>query len=259
MNDESQSGCDHTPYGEDDASDRVSMPILSLLPNLVTLLGLSAGLTSIRYVLQENYEIAAALLVLAALIDGLDGLLARKLNAASQFGAELDSLSDFLCFGVAPGIFVYHFILRDLPGLGWVFVLVFALSACLRLARFNVSRHAPPLPGRAHFVGVPAPAGAMLALFPVFLALAGWIEAHRWPLPVAVYLGAIGFLMISRVPTPSPKAMKVPRNRAIWVLMGVAVIVGALAMRPWSVLALLCLVYLAVLIQGVWARRQDLT
>ncbi|WP_417597232.1 CDP-diacylglycerol--serine O-phosphatidyltransferase [Pararhodobacter oceanensis] len=255
MSDEPQNECEDAALEDEIGGDRVSMPILSLLPNLVTLIGLSAGLTSIRYVLQENYQVAAALLVVAALIDGLDGLLARKLNAASHFGAELDSLSDFLCFGVAPGIFIYHFTLHSVPGLGWVFVLVYALSACLRLARFNVSRNAPAPQGVAHFVGVPAPAGAMLALFPVFLALAGWFETREWPILVAIYLGGVGVLMISRVPTPSPKAINVPRNRAIWVLMGVAVVVGALATRPWAVLALLCVIYLAVLLRQAWARR----
>lgn len=243
---------DDTTCPTEGPADRQQLPILQLLPNLMTLLGLCAGLTSIRYVIQDAYHFAAALLVIAAVIDGMDGLLARKLNATSSFGAELDTLSDFVCFGVAPGVFVYHFVLNDLPGLGWVFVLVYVICACLRLARFNVNRDAPTPPGRAHFVGVPAPAGAMLALFPVFLALAGWIDTQNWPIAVAVYVAAVGLLMISRLPTPSPKALTVPRNRAVWVLLGVAVFAGALAMRPWTVLVATDLVYIAVLARGSW-------
>jgi len=252
------------PNGSDDEGastpdERPSLPLVQLLPNLVTLLGLCAGLTSIRYALQDAYQVAAALLVLSAILDGMDGLLARKLNAASSFGAELDSLSDFVCFGVAPGIFVYHFSLQGWPGLGWSLVLVYVLCGCLRLARFNVNRDEPPPPGRVHFVGVPAPAGAMLALFPVYLTLAGWIDMRDWPLAVAVYIGIVGLLMISRLPTPSPKGLAVPRNQAIWVLLGVGVFAGAMAMRPWTVLFLTDLAYLALLARGSWVYRRALT
>lgn len=235
--------------------DRRTLPLMQLLPNLVTLLGLCAGLTSIRYVLLGSYEIAAVLIVLAAVIDGMDGLIARKLNAASSFGAELDSLSDFVCFGVAPGIFVYHFALQALPGLGWLFVLVFVLCACLRLARFNVARNAPAVASTTHFVGVPAPAGAMLGLLPVFLALSGWQEMQAFPVVVALYIGIVGLLMVSRLPTPSSKGLRVARQHAIWVLLGVAVFAGALAMRPWTVLVLTDLAYLAVLARAVWLNR----
>lgn len=242
--------------GGDPDEDRRAMPLLQLLPNLVTLLGLCAGLTSIRYALQDSYQVGAVLLVVAAIIDGMDGLLARKLNVASRFGAELDSLSDFVCFGVAPGIFVYYFVLRDLPGLGWLFVLVYVLCVCLRLARFNVNRDAPPPPGRAHFTGVPAPAGAMLVLLPVYLTLSGWLDTRVAPVLVALYIALVGLLMVSRLPTPSPKALTVPRNRAIWVLLAVAVLAGGLAMRPWTSLALLDMAYLAVLAQAGWAHQR---
>jgi len=228
-------------------ADRRSMPLLTLVPNLVTLLGLCAGLTSLRYVMLGAYETAAALIVLAALFDAMDGMLARKLNAASHFGAELDSLSDFVCFGVAPGFFVYHFALQDLGGLGWLLALSFTLGACLRLARFNVNRDAPPAPGaKAHFTGVPAPAGAMLGLMPVYLSLAGWADSRDWPLVVAVWLAFVGVLMISRLPTPSLKAMRVPRSAAMPVLLAVTLYAVALATRPWQVLVLTDAAYLAL-------------
>jgi CDP-diacylglycerol---serine O-phosphatidyltransferase len=241
------------------ASDRRSLPLLHLLPNFVTLLGLCAGLTSIRYALSERYEIAAGLIILAAVIDGLDGLVARKLNAASHFGAELDSLSDFVCFGVAPGIFLYHFALQGLPGLGWTLILVYILCSCLRLARFNVSRDAPPPPGRAHFVGVPAPAGAMLALMPVFITQAGLIDMTGFPLVVAVYLAFVGLLMISRLPTPSPKGLRVQRNRVLYLMLGVAVFVGLGVMRPWLLLVVCGVIYLGILAHGVWRHRRRLS
>lgn len=238
--------------------DRRSLPLVALLPNLVTLMGLCAGLTAIRYALSDRWEMAAALIVLAAIIDGMDGLLARKLNAQSSFGAELDSLSDFVCFGVAPGIVIYRFALDALPGLGWLCVLVFILCCCLRLARFNVSRDAPPPPGRAHFVGVPAPAGAMLGLWPLFVWLADAAPTQGWPLAVALWMAMVGLLMISRLPTLSPKGLRVARRHAPFVFVGVAVFAGLLVMRPWAVLAASGLVYLALVAWGGWTHRRRL-
>lgn len=240
------------------AEDRRSLPLLALIPNLVTLLGLCAGLTAVAHALGGRFDVAAALLVLAAVIDGMDGLLARKLNAASHFGAELDSLSDFVCFGVAPGLLVWQFAFGADPGLGWLFILVYVLCCCLRLARFNVSRDAPPPPERAHFVGVPAPAGAMLGLFPVFVALAGWWPTPDWPYAVAPWMAFVGLLMISRLPTLSPKGMRVARRHAPIVFVGMAVFVGLLVTRPWAVLALCCLVYLGLLARGAWLQRRRL-
>lgn len=243
-----------------EGSDRRNLPFVQLIPNLVTLLGLCAGLTSIRYALQSNFETAAALIVLAAIVDGMDGLLARKLNAASHFGAELDSLSDFVCFGVAPALLVFVFALHStLPGFGWLFMLVFTLCACLRLARFNVARDAPPPPGRAHFIGVPAPAGALLALLPVCLTISGWVDMRDWPMPTALFVAGVGLLMVSRLPTPSPKGIQIARKWAIWVLLGVAVLAGAIAMRPWTVIVLADLAYLVVLFVGSWQARRKLT
>lgn len=255
MSDDDEPG--HAGRREPGAGRR-HLPLVALLPNLVTLLGLCAGLTAMRYGLAGRVELAAALIVLAAVIDGMDGLLARKLDAASNFGAELDSLSDFVCFGVAPGLLVYVLLLERLEGPGWLFVLVFTLCCCLRLARFNVNRDAPPPPGRAHFVGVPAPAGAMLGLMPVFLTLTGWVDAANWPLFVAIWMGAVGLMMISRLPTPSPKGFAVPRRYAPFVFVGVPVFVGLLVMRPWTVLVICGAIYLVLLARGAWTHRRRL-
>ena len=226
---------------------RDTLSFVQLVPNLVTILGMCAGLSAIRYTFDGRFELAAALIILAAILDGIDGLLARKLNAASSFGAELDSFSDFVSFGVAPGILVFGYALTGpMAGFGWVFVLVFAVCACLRLARFNISRTGPDTATR-HFVGVPAPAGAMLGLLPVYAGLAGLVDPSRFPVLTAFYLSVVGLLMVSRLPTPSLKGLRIKREYAIWVLVGMSVFVGFLFLRTWITLVVADLVYLGVL------------
>ena len=228
------------------ARDRLSL--LHLVPNLVTILGMCAGISAIRFTFEERFEIAAALIILAALLDGIDGLLARKLDVASSFGAELDSFSDFVSFGVAPGILVFGYALAGpTAGVGWIFVLIFAVCACLRLARFNINRAAPGGPAMRHFVGVPAPAGAMLGLLPVFLGLSELVDVKQAPVLVALYLGAIGFLMVSRLPTPSLKAVRVAQRDTVWVLIGMTAFAGLLALWTWATLVVANLAYLGVL------------
>ena len=228
------------------ARDRLSL--LHLVPNLVTILGMCAGISAIRFTFEERFEIAAALIILAALLDGIDGLLARKLDVASSFGAELDSFSDFVSFGVAPGILVFGYALAGpMAGVGWIFVLIFAVCACLRLARFNINRAAPGGPAMRHFVGVPAPAGAMLGLRPVFLGLSELVDVKQAPVLVALYLGAIGFLMVSRLPTPSLKAVRVAQRDTVWVLIGMTAFAGLLALWTWATLVVANLAYLGVL------------
>ena len=232
------------------------MPLLLLLPNLVTILGLCAGLTSIRFTLDERFDWAAGLIVFAALIDGLDGLLARRLNATSPMGAELDSLSDFVCFGVAPGLLMYHFSVQALNGAGWSAVLVFIICCCLRLARFNVARDDPPPVGRAHFLGVPAPAGALLALLPVFAALGGLVDLSVLPVLMALWLVLIGGLMISRLRTISIKNLRVRRDLAGFMLLALALLVGVLFTQFWLAVTALVSVYAGFVVHaGVLAWR----
>lgn len=235
---------------------RDRLPFLLLLPNLVTILGLSAGLTSIRFVFDGRFELAAALIVFAAAIDGFDGLLARRLNAASSFGAELDSLSDFLCFGVAPAVLVFRYALIETGGLGWTFALVFAICCCLRLARFNLARDLPPVDGRPHFTGVPAPAGALLAMLPVFLSLDGILDARAAPFLVAPWLGLVGVLMVSRLRTFSPKSLRISRDMAGVMLVGVAILVGVMFTRFWLLMVLVDTIYAISLVHALATMRR---
>ena len=233
------------------------VPFVQLLPNMVTLAGMCLGLTSIRYAVDERFATAVFLILLAAIMDGLDGLIARRLNATSSFGKELDSLSDFLCFGVAPGVLTYQFHLAPAGSIGWIFVLIFATATCLRLARFNVMQ------GKAqageethrHFIGVPAPGGAMLGLLPAFLTLGGIVDFRHAPLFVALWLALVGLLMISNIKTISPKSIRIPR-RFIGLMMFATVIgIGVIFTRPWLLLVALDLIYLGIVLGSVVKAR----
>lgn len=227
---------------------REKLSIVRLMPNLVTILGLCAGLSAIRFTLDDRFEVAAALIIFAALLDAVDGMVARSLNAATSFGAELDSLADFVNFGVAPGVLVFGYALHgDFAGPGWIFVLVFAVCTCLRLARFNINRDTPKTKGRQFFTGVPAPAGAILALFPVFLGLAGLVVPANAPLLVAIWVAAVGLLMVATLRTPSIKGLRIARDKAVWVLIGAAFVVGLGITRFWLLMVLICVAYLVTI------------
>lgn len=232
-----------------------NLPFLQLVPNLVTILGLCAGLTAIRFAFLGRFDLAAGLIVFAAAIDGFDGLLARKLDAASPMGAELDSLADFVDFGVAPAIVVYLAVLSGIGDLGWTFALVFAVCCCLRLARFNVNRDVP-MEGRAHFVGVPAPAGALLGLLPVFLMLAGVVDASELPWVVAPWLLLVGLLMVSRMRTFSPKSLRIPRERSKFILVAAALLVGLTLTRFWLFLVIFDVAYAVLLVHAAVVSRR---
>lgn len=234
------------------------MPLISLVPNLVTMMGLCFGLTSIRFTFADRFELAAGMLILAALVDGLDGLLARRLNAASPFGAELDSLSDFVCFGVAPALCVYHFGLEGLAGMGWLAALFFAICCCLRLARFNVAAK-DETDDKGSFTGVPAPAGAMLGIFPVTLFLSGFGDLRDVKVLIAVWMIAVGAMMIGRFRTVSLKAMRISRDNAVYVLLGAAIVIGLMLTRIWTFHVAMTGLYLALLAWGVWRARRKAT
>ncbi len=224
----------------------------------MTLLGLCAGLTSMRYGLEGRYGAAAAGITVAACIDGLDGRLARLLRATSRFGAEFDSLTDFCAFGIAPAFLMYLWSLQAGGGYGFMPCLLFAVCMALRLARFGASLDQPPAIAHAYaysfFTGVPAPAGAGLALFPLFLGLEGqdlglpWLVAiARNPLFCATVLTGAALLLVSTLPVWSFKNFKVPKNLVLPLLLGVSAFAAVLVADPWAALASAGLIYLVML------------
>jgi CDP-diacylglycerol--serine O-phosphatidyltransferase len=222
--------------------------LLKLLPNLVSILALCSGLTAIRYGIAGNFTLAVTLVGVAAVLDGLDGRLARMLKSESAIGAELDSLCDFVNFGVTPALVLYLWGLQAESGLGWIAVLVYAVCCMLRLARFNVgSRAVGEAAEKTSFIGVPSPAGAILAMVPIYLAFAFDQSLVLPPLLTAVWMVGIGVLMISRVRTPSPKRLTISADYARYALVGAVVVVAALVTYLWVTLLALSLAYLAAI------------
>ena len=229
-----------------------------LIPNILTMLGLCCGLVAIRAAFEGRFAEAAVLIVVAGVIDGLDGRLARLLKATSRFGAEFDSLADFLSFGVAPALVLYLWALQDYRGIAFVPALLFAVCSSLRLARFNAALDVGPAPKPAYtynfFTGVPAPAGAGCALFPLF----AWLfftqiempllaSIMRNPLLIAGVLILVGGLMVSTLPTWSFKNFKVPRAAVLPLLLGVGFYMALLFAEPWGALAMAGIIYLGML------------
>jgi CDP-diacylglycerol--serine O-phosphatidyltransferase len=236
-----------------------------IIPNLMTLIGLCAGLTSIRFALDAAYGRAAAMIVLAGFIDGIDGRLARLLKAVTRFGAEFDSLTDFLCFGVAPSLLLYLWSLRGMHGYGFVPCLIFSVCMALRLARFNASLETGPAPAYTYnfFTGVPAPAGALLALFPLFLGLEAqslgwnWIFAiAHFPLFSAFVLIGTAALLVSTLPVWNFKNFKVPAHYVLPLLLGTGTFAAVLVADPWLALTAAGIIYLVMLPFSVRSYRQ---
>ena len=218
---------------------RRKLHILHLLPNLVSILGLCSGLTAIRFAMDGRFATAIALIGLAAALDALDGRLARMLKSESAIGAELDSLGDFVNFGVTPALVLYIWGLKGEASLGWIAVLIYAICCMLRLARFNVGnkRADGQEPAeRTSFIGVPSPAGAMLVLAPMYLAFCFAGEVRIPAAAVALWMVAMGALMISRIRTPSLKRVTIYAEDARYILVGLAAVVAALLTYPWVTL-----------------------
>lgn len=228
--------------------------LVQLVPNAMTLAAICAGITSIRFSVTGDFGLAVALQGLATLLDGLDGRVARALRSESLLGAELDSLADIVNFGVAPAMLMYFFCLGEVPVLGWGAALAYVMSCALRLARFNVDDRLNPATDPSWFTGVPSPAGAMLALAPVFL-MQGWPDLHLPPALAALWLIGTGLLMVSRVPTVSLK-MKVTRPVARLLLVGMVAVVVGLANSPWQTLFVVSVLYLGSLPLGLWRHRR---
>lgn len=225
------------------------LSINHLLPNVLTVLALCAGLTAIRFAIHARWQEAVIAIVIAAVLDALDGRIARLLNGQSKFGAELDSLSDAISFGVAPALTVYLWALNEAGSLGWIAALAYAVCCALRLARFNARLGAPDLPPFAfnYFTGVPAPAGAGLLLLPLVAGFEMGMDVPAHPLLVVPWTLMVGGLMVSTIPTFSGKGMRVPQNYVVPALVGVGLIAACLVSQPWWTLFFLGLVYLALI------------
>lgn len=233
-----------------------AIPVRVLAPNVVTLLSLCAGLTAIRFAIEGRLEWALGAIVFAAILDGVDGRLARLLKGQSKFGAELDSLADFVNFGVVPGLILYFWGLNELRGAGWIACLVFAICMCLRLARFNVMAEDPnkPIWAGNFFTGVPAPAGAIIVMLPIYLNLLG---IPKLSYLAFVYVLFVSFLLVSTLPVFSGKRIgkRVPPEMVLPIFVVVVLFVALLVTYPWEVLTVGTLLYLAALPLGWFAYR----
>ena len=224
------------------------VPFRMLVPNLITLGAICSGLTSIRLAWEDRYELAIVAIVFAAILDALDGRVARFLKSSSSFGEQLDSLADFVNFGVASALVLYLWTLNEARTLGWVVALIFAICGCLRLARFNVMLDDPDRPGWQvdFFTGVPAPAGALLVLLPVYMGLLGLERSIPVTVFSALYMLLVGFLMVSSIPTWSFKRLggRVSRGMVLPVMLGLVLLFVILFSYPWMVLSCAAFVYL---------------
>lgn len=224
---------------------RTVLPLRAMIPNAITLAALCFGLTGVRLAIAGDWERAIGAVVLAGVLDGIDGRIARLLKGSSRFGAELDSLSDLTAHGVAPALIVYLWSLQYLPGLGWIIALAHAACAALRLARFNANLDLEEGPHKqaGFLTGVPAPVGAGMALSPIFLDL--WLETEifRQPPIAGAIVAATALLMVSALPTYSWKRVRIRREWRLFVLLGVALYAGALISAPWMTLSLTAIAY----------------
>lgn len=234
------------------------IPLRAILPNAVTALALCFGLSAIRFALSENWDVAVLMVLIAGVLDGIDGRLARFIRAESRFGAELDSLSDAISFGVAPALVLYLWSLHALPRFGWLLALVYAVFCALRLARFNaqIDLDEQPHKSAGFLTGVPAPAGALLALTPLYF----WLWTHepllRSPVVVAPWIGFVAVLLISSIATWSAASLRLRQRVRFEAVAVLVVLAAALVSAPWPTLAVVALIYLATVPFSVRAYRR---
>ncbi len=215
-----------------------------MVPNILTLLALCAGMTAIRFAVKGQFEYAVFSIIAAGIFDGLDGRLARLLKATSSFGAELDSLSDFISFGAAPAVMLYLWTMSGLQSIGWAMVLFYAVCCALRLARFNTQLVAEPPPWRSnYFSGVPAPAGAGLIMLPMFVSFEWDVWIARSPILNAVWIGVVALLMVSTIPTFSLKRIRIPSHHVVPTMLGVGLMAAFFTTAPWVTLMVIGAVY----------------
>ncbi|MSO72824.1 MAG: phosphatidylcholine/phosphatidylserine synthase [Rhodospirillaceae bacterium] len=229
-----------------------------IFPNILTLLALCAGLTAIRYGFNGQWDRAAAALVLAGMLDGVDGRVARMLRGTTKFGAELDSLADAVSFGVAPAIVMYVWVMKDARGIGWALCLLHAVCCVLRLARFNTMVGQPGLPNWAHsyFTGVPAPGGAGIAILPLLIWLHSEASFFASPVVAGAFLLTSSILMVSRVPVYSGKHMRLKPQWFIPLMAIIGAFAAFLVTDPWETLSLVGVVYLVSIPLSAWSFRR---
>jgi CDP-diacylglycerol--serine O-phosphatidyltransferase len=220
---------------------------------MVTMAGLCFGISAIRFAMLERWDVATALLVAAALMDSMDGLIARMLKATSDFGAQLDSLSDVISFGVAPAIVFYLWALEDFKRFGWAAVLFYIVCCALRLARFNVSLQVEkPQYAKYFFTGIPAPGAAMLAIIPIMASFEGFNLFEDVAPLAALYLVLLGGGMASRIPTPAPKNFRIEQSYVPFILIGATVILSVFVIEPWLTMTSIGIIYIATLPVSAW-------
>ncbi|MPT21776.1 MAG: CDP-diacylglycerol--serine O-phosphatidyltransferase [Starkeya sp.] len=242
------------PNGRVDSSrgPRLSqIPLRIVIPNVITVLAICAGLTGIRLAFEHRFELAVTMVLIAAFLDGIDGRVARMMKGSSKFGEQMDSLADIVNFGVAPALVLYVFVLDQARSFGWIAALLYAIACCLRLARFNVMLEDPNKPAFAgdFFTGIPAPAGAICVLLPVYLELIGLPRLVASPAVAAAYCLVMALLMVSKLPAYSGKRLgaRIPRDKVLPLFVCVVLFVAVLVTWPWAVLSVICVAYLAAL------------
>ena len=247
------------PDGDADAVDASDngkvrlrdIPLRVIVPNVITLLAISAGLSSIRFAIEDRVEFAVIAILIASILDAMDGRVARSLNATSRFGEQMDSLADFVNFGVAPALLVYFTVLQGATPFGWITALIFASCACLRLARFNVmldTNHDSDWHKR-YFLGVPAPAGALIVMLPVYIELHGY-TLGQWQAAIATaYVLLCAFLLVSNLPTFSGKRVgaRIRRDLVMPIMIATVVLAAFLITYPWQFMTFLAVIYLVSL------------
>jgi CDP-diacylglycerol--serine O-phosphatidyltransferase len=249
--------------GQDDGSRGPRLreiPLRMMVPNLITVLAICAGLSGVRLAFEGRYELAVAMVLLAAFLDGIDGRVARMMHATSSFGVQMDSLADIVNFGVAPALVLYVYLLDQAHSIGWIAALIYAISAGLRLARFNVMTERPNKPKwlSEYFVGVPAPFGALLVLLPVYIGFLGVEITPLFAHIAAAYTILIGYLLVSRIPVWSGKAQGViRRENALPFILAVVVYVALLMSYTWVVLSVTSIFYILTLPFGArhWQKK----
>ena len=234
------------------------LPLRTVAPNVVTALALCSGLTGIRFAISQQWETAVTMVMIASVLDGIDGRIARMVRGESRFGAELDSLSDAISFGVSPALILYLWSLKEIPRIGWLVALVFAVFCALRLARFNAGIDVTDQPHKSagFLTGAPSPVGAGLAMLPLYLSFSTGAAIWQSPFVVAPWVALMAVLMVSSVATFSWSSLKLRNNIRFEAIAIVVALGAALIAMPWPTLTFLCVAYLATLPFSVAAYRK---